>query len=181
MRWNAAGTMLENYEITNDVVIPIVRFVRVGHGSAAPTLTGGTPGSGWRGGVFATQPVAANTDGDALYLGAAWPANPDEDTYDYYQFRALIDTANLSAAVVWAAEGKRGQENPPDLTPGLMEQEVLDLLASDAAKALEARRGTLTLAEVRALFDPVTMELCWTVATLPDEAMPKNLPLAEVG
>ena len=180
LRWKADGSGLENYEITNDVVIPIVRFVRVGHGSAAPTLTGGTPGSGWRGGVFATQPVAANTDGDALYLGAMWPAAPDEDAYDYYQFRALIDTANLSAAVVWAAEGKRGQENPPDTTTGLSEQEVLDVLASEAAKALEARRGTLSLAEVRALFDPVTIPIVGAGSDTPrldDGAMPMALPL----
>ena len=179
LRWKADGSGLENYEINNEVIIPVVRFVRVGHGSAAPTLTGGIPGSGWRGGAFTTLPVAANTNGDALYLGSAWPAVPNEAMYDYYQFRALVPTGS-EEAIVWMAEGKRGAENPPDLTTGLTEPEVLDLLATEAAAAMEARRGTMTLAAARALNANVTIDAVGGrsgLARLPDEVMPGSISL----
>ena len=177
LRWKADGTGLENYEITTDFVLRVVRFVRVAHDAAAPTLTGGVPGDNWRGGAFATPPVAGN--GGTL-LGS-WPATPDYATYDYYQFSAEVDTAS-AAAIVWANNGKRDNANPPDLTGGLSEQEVLDLLASDAARALEARRGTVTLAEIRALFDPVTIPIVGAGTDTPrldDGAMPMALPLPE--
>ena len=102
LRWKADGTGLENYEITTDFVLRVVRFVRVAHDAAAPTLTGGVPGDDWRGGAFATPPVAGN---GGVLLGS-WPANPDFATYDFYQFSAEVDTAS-AAAIAWTNDGKR--------------------------------------------------------------------------
>ena len=175
LRWKADGSGLENYEISTDFVLRVVRFVRVVHDAAAPTLTGGVPGDNWRGGAFTTPPVAG---GGGTLLGS-WPATPDYAAYDYYQFSAEVDTAS-EAAIVWANNGKRDNENPPDLTGGLSEQEVLDVLATEAAAAMEARRGTITLAEARALNANVTIDAVGGrsgVPSLPDEVTPMTLGL----
>ena len=175
LRWKADGSGLENYEITTDFVLRVVRFVRVAHDAAAPTLTGGVPGDSWRGGAFATPPVAGN---GGVLLGS-WPANPDFATYDFYQFSAEVDTAS-AAAIMWANNGKRDNANPPDLTGGLSQQEVLDLLATEAAAATEVRRGTMTLAAARALNANVTIDAVGGrsgLARLPDEVMPGSISL----
>ena len=124
---------------------PAFRYVRVAHGAAAPTLTGGTPGKDWRGGAFETEPVAGN--GGTL-LGS-WPAAPDWNAYDYYEFRADVDTAS-DAAIVWANHGKRdGAENPPSTTSGLNRAEVLGVISHADAAAEEAKRGTISFAGIR--------------------------------
>ena len=124
---------------------PAFRYVRVAHGAAAPTLTGGTPGKDWRGGAFETEPVAGN--GGTL-LGS-WPAAPDWNAYDYYEFRADVDTAS-DAAIVWANHGKRdGAENPPSTTSGLNRAEVLGVISHADAAAEEAKRGSISFAGIR--------------------------------
>ena len=179
LRWKSDGTGLENYEISSDVVLRVVRFVRVAHNAAAPTLTGGTPGNSWRGGAFTTPPTAGN--GGTL-LGS-WPASPNYDTYDYYQFSAEVDTSS-AAAIVWTNEGKRDDETPPDTTSGLTESEVLTLLASDAAKAQDARRGTVTLTEIRELITSAEAELddlaVFTAAPIPDGGIADGLDWQDI-
>ena len=124
---------------------PAFRFVRVAHGAAAPTLTGGTPGKDWRGGAFETEPVAGN---GGVLLGS-WPAAPDYAANDYYEFRADVNTAS-DAAIVWVNHGKRdGAENPPTTTSGLNRAEVLGVISHADAAAEEDKRGSISFAGIR--------------------------------